>query len=124
MKFWPTRSTAKIKHEPELIANLDALVDQPLFFKLHGKIHQINPINTIDFMKFANALAGVNALFSDKSITANDVVDRCFDLSSSVCKTIERGDIENMSQAQLGAFLQMLMDMVMGRTDEKKKTKL
>lgn len=124
MKFFPSRTDAKAKQGPDLVADLDSLVNESFHFKLHGKIHTIDPVSTIEFFKFANALARVEGLKTAEKVTGNELIDSYYNLASSICHTITREDIERMTQQQAGAFLQLLMDVSMGRVDEKKKTKL
>lgn len=123
MKFWPTRQ----KHKAELVADLDALVNDPVAFKVLGKEHIIEPISAVEFFKYTNAYAKLWNLTEGKTITleGDKLIDAYHELFSAVCKTITRKDIEAMSQAQIGALFQVISDTVTGRyhVDQKKTLK-
>lgn len=123
MDIKPTRDESK---PMELYADLDAIIAEPIYFKLHGKRHAIKAISTKEFFKVSTALANVWDLTDKNQITAKELVDRYTELFSSICSTITREDIENMEQAQAVGLLQLVMDAMTGKAHvadyEKKKT--
>jgi len=111
-KLRPARSAAK---ESELIADLDAMIAEPIAFRLHGKNHEILPISTKDFLKFS---IEYEKIFGDKNkggMTPEQVVERCYRMFKTLIPTISKNDIDNMNQAQVGALFSLVVDMVTGK---------
>lgn len=99
-----------------IVSDLDALVAEPIAFKLHGRIFTINPISTLELLKFTNAFTKIQAIQGKAdSITVSELVDAYLGVISSVCPEIERSDIENMTQPQIAALFQLVMDSVVGK---------
>lgn len=114
--------------DAKIVVDLDEILAKPVAFRFAGKIHVIKPIQTKEFYSLANATAELWALRDAKNITPDQLIDRYYALISSVCPSIKRKDVEGMTQAQVTALYQLIMDTVMGRQqakdqqDEKKKT--
>ena len=127
-KLWPARGT-KPKSE-EVIADLDAMIADPVAFKFQGKRHIIKPISTIEFMKYVKASVGVAEMLKNPKATKDEVLDATFDVVSSVCDTFRRSHLEAMTQPQAGALLALISKCVTGEiyaqqqdeSVEKKKT--
>jgi hypothetical protein len=111
----------------DLISDLDALIEKPVSFRLHGRIHSILPITTETFMVYTNAFANLYELNKQEKISPKELILRYHDIISSVCKTVSVEDIENMTQPQIAALYQLIVDTVQGKTQaqigeaEKKK---
>jgi len=121
MRLWPARS----KHTAELVADFDALSSEPISFRLNGKIHQIKPINTAEFFKYANAYAKLMQMLDEKRTTIHprELIERYFEVFSSVCDSITMADIENSNNAQMAGLFQLIIDTVSGRSQaDQKKT--
>jgi hypothetical protein len=107
---------SKTEMTAAIVSDLDALVAEPIAFKLHGKIFTINPISTLELLKFTNAFAKIQAINTkSEPITVAELVDAYLEVISSVCPEIERRDIEAMTQAQISALFQLVMDSVVGK---------
>lgn len=115
--------TGKALESPEtqVVSDLDAMVAHPVAFRLHGQIHEIRPISVKEFYAFTNAIVSLQGLEKAEHITPTQVVDLYQRLIQSVCDSIERSDIEKMTQAQCGALLNLIMECVTGKAqvDEK-----
>lgn len=114
-----------------VVADLDAILTQPINFRFAGKVHSIRPIKVAENYAVANAISELWALKDMKEITASQLIDRYFALVSSVCPTIKRKDIEGMTQAQVTGLYQLIVDAVTGKAqaksqsdDEEKKKRL
>lgn len=119
MKLWPTRS----KHKAEMVADLDALLDESISFRLHGRDHEIRPISAAEFFKFTNAYAGLSALGNKSEIPTEQLINAYYEVFSSVCTTISKEDVRQMSIAQVGALFQLIIESVTGRAQvDQKKT--
>lgn len=125
-RLMPTRSALEAKTSGALVADLDALIEQPTFFKLHGKIHKINPMLVEEFWAVANALADLHKVQKADKIAFDDMVDNFHRVIHAVCPSITRDDLRSCTQAQLAAIMQRVNDHVNGvaQGDEKKKTLL
>jgi hypothetical protein len=114
--------------DAQVVSDLDAMVAERVAFRLHGKVHYINPISVKEFFAYTNALVQIQALEKVDSVDANHVVDLYCALIQSVCQTVSRQDVKEMTQAQAGALIQLISDCVTGRahaknSDEKKNLK-
>jgi hypothetical protein len=109
---------------PGFVADLDALIQKPLHFKLRGKICTINPISSLTFYKFSNNVGKAYELHKTKDLTRDDIIKFYFEMLSSVCDDITTEDVEEMNEAQITALIQLILDAVTGRIwgTEKKKT--
>lgn len=117
-KLWPARQ----KHDADLVADLDALINDPVKFKLHGKTCEIKPLNTEEFFRFSNAYAKLMNAY-DNNTPAKDLVHAYTDLFSGICTNVTEKDVENMTTAQVGALFQLIIETVTGRVNvDQKKT--
>lgn len=129
MNFLPARARAK-KQEDGPIADLDEIIAKPVPFRFNGRIHQLDPITTEDFLLFSNAQAELMRVMQDKEnpVSAKELAKKIHRVFHSVCKTINLEDVENMQQAQIAALYQLVLDMVMGQVDfgegKKKRAKI
>jgi len=100
----------------QVVSDLDALVAEPIAFRFKGKVHEIKPISTLELLKFTNAFAGLQEL-SGKSdtITVSELVEAYTQVISSVCPTITSDHVKDMTQAQVAALFQLVMDSVVGK---------
>ena len=119
-KLMPARNASK---QPKMFADLDALIAEPIYFKIHGKIFEIKPIKTDVFFKFSNKYVEFFGLEKMPNATTDDMVEKYYEMASSVCANITKKDVANMTPAQMGALFQIIIDTVTGRvfSDEKKK---
>lgn len=124
MKLWknfkPTRDDAK---EVEVVADLDALVNDEVAFKFNGKTYKIKPLETGEAFIVWQNLSKLEKFEVGDLVEFKEVIDFYADLFHSVCPEITRSDVEIMSQPQCAALLQLILDTVTGRvfTESKKK---
>jgi hypothetical protein len=111
-----------------VVADLDKLIAEPVAFRFNGKAHLIKPITTAEFFKITSELAKMDALRKKDTIDNVELIDAYVGLLTAACDTLKREDIENMTQAQVGALFQLVLDCVTGRSfgasEEKKNTSL
>jgi len=123
-KIWPSRQDAKRKkgQSSVMVADLDAMISQTVRFRLLGRDHEIEPLSVQQFMKFASAYSKVLVLQEQDVVTPDELVEAYYNLVSSVCKSVSREDIKKMSQQQVAALFQIMVDLHTGRlfADEKK----
>ena len=111
-KLRPARS---MNQEAVVVSDLDALVDTPVAFKFQGETHVINPLTAGEFLQVYEAFAKIEILVNEKNITAQEVVEAYTELFSSVCKTITKRHVEEMTQAQSAALFQLVLQSVTGK---------
>ena len=114
-----------------VVSDLDALIAEPIAFRLHGEVHEIKPVSTVELLKFTNAFARLQTLNeSSGTLTVADLVDAYTHVIASVCPTITREHVEGMTQSQVAALFQLVIESVMGKahvapnvtaSDDKKK---
>jgi hypothetical protein len=122
IKLWPART----KHTEGPVADLDAIVADPVDFRFGGKIHTLNPFTVEDYLRYVNAKVSLETEIRSGAITADQLVQSYFKVISAVCTTITIADIKKMQQVQVAALYQLVIDMVTGQVDtgeDKKKRK-
>lgn len=119
--FRPARNQSSWKEGVGIVADLDALIDEPIRFKLHGKVHTIKPISSQSFLVFTNNLAKLWDLREKNQVTPEELITKYFDLMSSVCETITVQDIKDMTQPQIASLFQLVLDAVSGKAQAKAK---
>ena len=112
--------------EAVVVSDLDAMVANPVAFRLHGKVHRMRPITVKEFFAVSNALLSLERLKSDDRLTDEQIIDLYFQIIHSVCDSVTKNDIKSMTHAQAGALIQLIVDHVTGRAhvpipDEQKK---
>lgn len=134
MKLWPTRTKATQNIGP--VADLDAIISEPVPFRFKGRIHYLKPMQLDEFLKFSNAqstlIAALNATAEDdkeKRLSGKRLAGMYHAIVASVCDTITLDDILSMEQAQVAALYQLVIDLVTGQVDptgegKKKRQKL
>jgi len=117
MKLWPARTNAtKLPDGP--VTDLDAIIAEPVPFRFRGKIHILEPIQLMDFLRFANAHAELqNSMQSKDKLSVEVLADKMLAVFQSVCKTITLEDLMKMEQVQVAALYQLVLDMVSGQVD-------
>lgn len=118
-KLKPARESAK---SSVLVADLDKLITERVAFKFGGQTHYINPITTAEFFKVTSEMAKLDSLKVQKEVSAKELIDSYTALIGSVCETITRDHISSMTQAQVGALFQLVLDCVTGKAYAEKKT--
>ena len=124
--FYQTRQGALVVSEPvkvkpqravrEVVSDLDALVAEPIAFRFAGEVHEIKPVSTLELLRFTNAFAQLQELNGrSDAITVAELVDAYTSVISSVCPSITRDHVEDMTQAQVAALFQLVMDSVVGK---------
>lgn len=108
-----SKSRSKQK-EPLIVRDLDKLVAEPVSFKLHGKVHVMRPVTVQEFWAFTESMTHIQNLSQKNDVTSGDLVQAYAGIFQSVCPTITAKDVENMTQPQVGALLQFVIDTIKG----------
>ncbi len=105
------------------VADLDALVLEPVTIKLHGKSHILNPIDTITYLKFTNEIHKFYR--EENNYTPAEFVTKMHGIVSPLIPSITPQDIEKCSQTQVGALFNVCLNSVSGKlhTDVAQKKK-
>jgi hypothetical protein len=109
--------TGKAVDGPEVsvISDLDAMVADRVAFRLHGKVHYIRPISVKEFFAYTNALVAIQSLEKAETIEANHVVELYHGLIKSVCESVTKKDVQDMTQPQVAALIQLVSDCITGK---------
>lgn len=124
MGLFGTRKVAQSHSDARVFADLDALIAEPVAFRFNGETHLIKPVSTKEFFKLTNALARLDELRNAKTVKKDELVEAYSALISGACDTIGRKEVETMTQAQVGALFQLILDCITGKIyarDEEKK---
>lgn len=118
--------TGKKKQEKnvEVVSDLDAIDSEPIGFRFQGRVHVIKPITAGQLLRVYEGFHQLDRLIASKEVTAEELVDSYAKLFGSVCETITRKDVEEMSQAQAGALFALVFDTVTGRSQAEKKKRM
>jgi hypothetical protein len=108
----PTRENAK---PAVVVADLDKLIAEPVAFRFGGKTHLIKPMSTSEFFSVTAKLGKMEELRSKENLEVKELIDAYYGLFSAMCTSLKRSDIESMSQVQVGALFQLMLDCIMGR---------
>jgi hypothetical protein len=122
----PARAKARSR---EIVADLDAIVCEPIYFKVLGKTHALKPIDTGTFLAM---IGGFGAMLdvkvkadSNEKITDDELVRAYGKLFSAVCDTLGEKEVRRLTHAQLWGILALITEHVTGRAHaEKKKIRL
>ncbi len=127
--LWPARS----RHQDETgpVADLDAIVAEPVPFRFKGRIHTLKVVDLEHFLKFTNAQSALMKAAGDQKsspMTPRDLAIKYHQVINPLCDTITVDDIMSMEQVQIAALYQLITDMVTGQVDfgdgKKKRQKI
>jgi len=124
MKLRILSARSKIDESVDVLADLDALVDEPVYFKLAGKTFKIKPVKTEQAFIAYQQFARLDALMKKKEISMTEAINVYGDLFESVIEKFDRKIVKDMTQSQCGALLKLIFDSVSGvaQADAKKKS--
>jgi hypothetical protein len=108
--------------EFKVVADLDAMLVEPVAVVLHGQRHIIEPITTEKFMRFSIKFQEFQSLAQKKEVTPQEVIDGYYALISQVIPTITKSDIEKASEAQIGSLFGFVIKSITGELFAEKKT--
>lgn len=111
----------------KLIADFDAMIVEPVEIRLLGFRHVIKPLSFEQFIRYTSALGELYELRKKPEITQKEMVQKYFNLVTTVIPTITEEDINKMTPNQMAGLIQVVLDTIAGKTfvdemyDEKKK---
>lgn len=108
--------------EVEMIADLDAILVEPVSIKLHGQTHILNPLSVEQVLVFSNKYTVFNDVLTKEKPDADKIINGYFDLIHSVIPTITKEDIEKADQKQLGSLFGLIVRTFTGEIFTEKKT--
>lgn len=100
--------------------DLDALITESVKFKFKGNTYEIKPIALDSFMKFNNAWFDLQQMIKENRVNEDESMDVSVSLIKSVCDNLPEELIrKEMTVAQIGCLVQLIVETVTGRdTDE------
>ena len=122
LTFRPARGKYADDSAP-VIADLDALIAEPVNFKWQGKKHTIKPFSQKQFLMAMNSYSKILNATKENKLTYEEQLDLYADLFGQCCDTITRKDVELMTSAQIVALMTLITETVTGKIhgDSKKK---
>lgn len=114
MGLFSVKNQKTTEPEPMIIRDFDKLIAEPVAFKLHGRVHRVNPITVQEFWKFSEAMIELQRLSQTKDVKIGQLTEGYLLLFRSVCPSIDLSDVEAMTQPQVAALLQFIVDTIKG----------
>lgn len=119
--FKPTRDAKKHNEPMKLIADLDAIISQPIGFKYLGNQYVIEPLTTESYMDLILAYQNLQFLLKrrdeqDGTVTLDQTYEAYYTLMHSVCPTITLSEIKKGKLIQLSAMLGLMIKHITGDT--------
>lgn len=108
-----------------VIADLDAMLVEPVAFKLHGKEHIIKPITFEQHLRITQGFNEFNAMLGKPGLKPDDIVDGYLKLVQVAVPTMTKEDVEQAEQSQLASVFSLIVRSYTGELfadQEKKKT--
>jgi hypothetical protein len=118
-KLKPTREKFD-EQQVSVVADIDAILTKPVAFRFNGKLHYIKPVSTREYLKVTEIFAKMDSMGANGAPDVSSLVDVYSELFSSLCETISKKDVMEMTQSQIGALLQLVIEHVTGRIEKKK----
>lgn len=116
----------KRKHQGvEVVADLDALIEKPLFFRFKEETYEIRPLSTKECLQVYAQFVNIQGLAKQDEITGKEIIDAYVELFSKVCPRFGRKQVEAMNIAQLTALYTLVIKTITGEQHAaEKKTPL
>lgn len=120
--FGPAKAQYSMPFDGTLVSDLDKMVAEPVPFKWRGEIHFLKPITTKEFMQVSEGMAYLDKCMKEGKFNPHDLVKGYARVFSSMCDTIGLKEVEDMTQAQIGALYNLVLETVTGKIHAEKKT--
>jgi hypothetical protein len=120
-RFKPRREAEDVR----VVADLDRMLGDLPGFRFQGRIYRVKAMNTAVWLQLCNELAGLNLRMKDSGFDRAEVRKRYSSLLGKAVDGIRFEDVDRMTDAQLGAVVQLVVECVTGKAyveDPKKKT--
>lgn len=120
---------ARTAHEPvRVVADLDSLIAQPVGFRFKGRVFQIQPVTTRQFMQLADVLGEIQKVTDEqkagKKIHDEEVYEMYHKYISVLCPEFTLDMLKSMTLVQVGAVMALIMKHATGMTDDVEKKKM
>jgi hypothetical protein len=110
-RFLPARQTVEVR----VMMDLDRLISEPVGFMLHGKIRCVKPLTQKNFMYMTNELAALDTIRLSGERDPAKIRKAYLELFRKACEPITEDDLTKMTDAQIGALVQQIIECVTGR---------
>lgn len=99
--------------ESVVVSDLDRLIREPVSFRLHGRVHEIKPITTEQFLKLADGLGKLDELkaraMRGERIDERELVEKYHSLFRIACDSLTKEDFMKMQHSQRSALFQIIL---------------
>lgn len=127
MKLRPARSQAEAEKPISVIADLDALTEEKVGFKFHGKVYVLRPVTAEEMMNMELARIKLVTMLQAKGdgllLNSDEVYERYFELINPIVPDLPYAELRAMSVMVLNSLLSLVMRQLTGDPTlyEKKK---
>lgn len=109
-----------------VVVDLDRILVEAVSFQFDGRVYEIKPLTTAEFLKVSQRLAVMDSLRVKKQITDQELIDAYAAFFNSMCHAITKKTVAKMTPQQAAALFQLMVDCVTGKAysdpdTEKKK---
>lgn len=112
-RFRPRRQEAD--QSVRVVVDLDRMLGELPGFKYRGKVYQIRAMDTAVWLRLCEELAALNLLMRKEGFNRKEIRDRYYRLLVKAVDGISFEDVDQMTDAQLGAVVQLIVDCITGR---------
>lgn len=122
----------QIPDDVTIVADLDRLISAPIYFKLQGKTHQLEPITVERFLELMQGMNVMDILrqkhAKGDTVSKEELYAGYSEVFKAMCKTVGRAEVNQMTESQIGALFQLVLNCVTGKAyveeTQKKNIKL
>lgn len=108
--------------DAKLLADIDAILNQPVSFKLRGKIYVIRPLTVEQFLECSKVIEQLAALDKKTDLTPEYVIGLYDLLLKSVGVKISKKELELLTSQQLVGIFNLVAETITGKAFVEKKT--
>lgn len=127
LDFKTARAKKYAPIDAPVIADLDAILADPVYFKWDGKNHAIKPMSTKQYLRVLDKYSDLFSMNKAESKPTEEELQNGFgDLFSMCIDTIGRKEVARMTPVQVGAIMQLIIEAITGKAQAdtvKKKVK-
>lgn len=118
-RFKPARDQQDVK----VVVDLDRMVLEQRGFRFNGKVYMVKPMKHKIWLGVCNELAALNLIAnSGKPFDRAQVRKTYWKLISKAVDGLSSAAVEQMTDAQMGALVQLVIECVTGKAYVEKKT--
>lgn len=97
--------------------DLDAVLNEPVSFKIVGEVHTLNPPSTEGFYRFIKSMNKLYSLSAD-SMTPDEIVGIYCEIILPLVPTLSKASISKMTIQQANALFSFVVETILGKRSD------